>query len=79
MTRVIATGSLVLISGALAIVLILTAQWRAEDQARAARWDKEDRARTVEAAGQTANQAAYERCVLQSGPSVCSLVFTRFR
>ena len=50
MTRVIAIGLLVVIAGALAIVLVLMTQWRAEDQARAARWDKEDQAQTAEAA-----------------------------
>jgi hypothetical protein len=78
MTRVIAVGSLVFIAGALAIVLALMTQWRAEDQARAARWDKEDQAQTAEAARQAATQAAYERCVRQSGPGVCSSVFTGF-
>jgi hypothetical protein len=79
MKRVIATGSLAVIAGALAIVLVLMAQWRVEDQARATRWDKEDRARTTESARQAANHAAYERCVLQSGPSVCSLAFIGVR
>jgi hypothetical protein len=75
----IAIGSLAVIAGALAIVLMLMVQWRAEDQARDAQWRKEDQAQTKRALDQAANKAAYERCVFQSGPQVCSLVFAGSR